>query len=63
MKINFTPQQIQWASEHDWFISGTASEIIAKSDIVDCNVNPPRICGVDRAIHTNFKALREWAGY
>lgn len=60
---NFTNGQLKWASQHDWFVSGNQTEIVGQSDVVDCNVNPPVLAGVDRQTFTNFQALRDWAGY
>jgi hypothetical protein len=61
--MNFTQAQLEWARAHDWFVSGDLSEITGESAIVDCNQNPPKVCGVDRQTFTNFQTLRDWAGY
>ncbi len=49
--MNFTKNQIKWASEHDWFVSGDASKIVCNED------------GIKNVEFTNFQLLREWAGY
>ena len=58
MKNNFTPQQVKWASRHDWFISGNESEIICKDDYIQAGM-----IFKGAITHTDFIGLRNWAGY
>lgn len=55
---NFTRVQLQWARSHDWFISGNSQEIVCRNEsIKDGQVH------IETVTHTNFKTLRDWAGY
>ena len=52
---NFTRAQLQWAREHDWFISGDQTKIICE--------NRYTFNHSEQTEFTDFKTLREWAGY
>jgi len=53
--MNFTPAQLAWARSHDWFISGDRTEIKCREVYAH---EPARVI-----TFTNFKKLRDWAGY
>ena len=45
--------KLQWARQHDWFISGNYQSITVRDDMV-----------ADRTItFTDFTKLYDWAGY
>ena len=52
MKMNFTESQVKWASQHDWFLGGDSNYIVCRGEYGD-----------QRVSFTNFKQLRDWAGY
>ena len=54
---NFTSAQIKWASQHDWYISGSESQIVGRA------TEYPSDDERHYATFTNFKQLRDWAGY
>ena len=56
-----TDQQINWAKTHDWFIAVLANGqgILALDVAVDKNGN----IHTDSVAFTNYRALRNWAGY
>lgn len=51
MKTKLTESQIQWASQHDWFVRRSGNQII--------------VIGYDGEMVWvgSFKQLRDWAGY
>ena len=52
-----TPQQIQWAAQHDWFIRADKHGVYAHDNNGDDN-------GQNRVGYfQDFKELRTWAGY
>ena len=55
-----TPSQALWAKGHDWFIEYDVikGEVTCRSDAV---LNGELIS--EETIHTDFKELKEWAGY
>ena len=57
MKTNFTPNQIKWAAQHDWFVSvNDNGNIVAREVYSDGSSNI--------VVHTgSFQELRDWAGY
>ena len=54
-----TIRQIQWAMQHDWYYY-TGTNSVTGEDIVHvrCDMVEGRILDF-----TNFKELKEWAGY
>ena len=57
MKTNFSKSQVEWASQHDWYISGSESQIVGRA------TEYPSDDERHYATFTNFKQLRDWAGY
>lgn len=55
--MNFSTQQIEWAGEHDWFISGSESQIVVRA------TEYPSDDERHYVTFTSFTALRDWAGY
>lgn len=55
---NFSPGQLAWARSHDWFISGNLSEIVCRNEWIKDGTRHE-----ETVKHTNFRKLREWAGY
>ncbi|MEY8217451.1 MAG: hypothetical protein RPT13_03820 [SAR324 cluster bacterium] len=51
-----THSQMNWCSEHDWFVSASA---VAG----DWMVETREIDSVDSIIFNDFKLIQEWAGY
>jgi len=56
-KMNFTEKQIQWASEHDWFISGNGNQIVGRA--WEFRSDDER----HFVTFTSWNQLRDWAGY
>lgn len=59
MKNNFTAAQINWASQHDWFVAGNSEFITASTEVI----KDGKIIDIETIKATSFKQLREWAGY
>lgn len=57
-QINFTLGQLAWACSHDWFISGNLSEIVCRNEWIKDGTRHE-----ETVKHTNFRKLRDWAGY
>ena len=53
--MRFTNKQVQWASKHDWFMSGNKYGIVVRDYIDDKHLNPVKFI--------SFEALYIWAGY
>ncbi len=50
--------EMQWAKAHDWFVDAEAFGVCYWTIIVRCDSRPG-----ERLRFTNYKSLREWAGY
>lgn len=57
-KDNFTPEQLAFARSHNWFISGNLSEIVCRNEWIKDGTRHE-----ETVKHTNFRKLRDWAGY
>ena len=56
---NFTPNQIAWASKHDWF-AGVSPEGVAMRETVRA---ADGTLGNHYSVHTDIGSLRAAAGY
>lgn len=56
-----TAPQINWASQHDWFLSSsTVTGEVEVLDVIVADDNTTR----ERVLRfTDFQELKEWAGY
>ena len=62
MKNGLTKRQIQWASEHDWFL-GTKDGLVLVLDQQTEMCNGILTLCQNQKTFNNFQALRDWAGY
>jgi hypothetical protein len=60
-----TENQIKWAASHDWYIATLADGegVLVKDEWVDLNEAEPRQTYSKDVAFTNYRALRDWAGY
>lgn len=64
-----TPNQIKWASEHDWYVSNTGCSVHVKEIVTRAAYTTKEgihfpYAVIERGITFNdFKELRDWAGY
>lgn len=65
-----TDQQIKWAKSHDWFIAVLASGegVLVLDSWVNMNEQPDQLTGQrklysDSKAFTDYRSLRDWAGY
>jgi len=56
--MKFSKNQIKWASQHDWFVSGNESQIVCRSEYFQSGK-----VTIETVVHTDFQTLRDWAGY
>lgn len=54
-----TQKQIKWASEHDWFVDANYDGIQALERLVNVDGSVKESV----VVFTDFKELRDWAGY
>lgn len=57
LTTNFTEAQLDWAKQHDWFITGNGEAIVGRDTAFKSDDER------HYATFTNMKALRDWAGY
>lgn len=53
-----TPNQIKWASTHDWYVDRSADAVLVRDLVRDLDDHK-----VDLKWFDNFERLRAWAGY
>lgn len=62
-----TPQQAQWAAQHDWFIADKPAHNNPNERHVVVNDIRPCASGLgywpQHRVITDYQELREWAGY
>lgn len=56
-----TQKQINWAAQHDWFVRADAEA--GTVTVADRYTIGGLACQGDDVTFTEFRALREWAGY
>lgn len=56
---HFTASQIRWAQGHDWFVGVAPTGKIVCTD----EYTKDGVAYRDVASFTDFRAMREWAGY
>tara|TARA_R110000822_G_scaffold53019_2_gene136851 strand:- start:493 stop:675 length:183 start_codon:yes stop_codon:yes gene_type:complete len=57
-------QQIRWASQHDWFVSSECIEgegVVTVIDYISSETQPELY--LTHPVFTDYKELKEWAGY
>lgn len=58
-----TLNQINWAKQHDWYISDDGVSVTCRNEIYDCNGAKPVLVSDESVCFDDFRQLRDWAGY
>lgn len=56
---SFTPNQIAWASKHDWFAGITPNGVQMRERIT----NAAGVSAIQYSVHADIRSLRAAAGY